>query len=125
MAARFDEAVQLAEQAFLDELSGLVSHLAERLGGDEDGRPKVFRDSAIENLEEFFERFRRLNVASSEELEALVGQARRVIRGARPQQLRDSESLRREVAAGLSGVQSALDGHLVDRPRRNILRRPK
>jgi hypothetical protein len=29
--ARFDEAVQLAEQAFLEELSKLVSHLGERL----------------------------------------------------------------------------------------------
>jgi hypothetical protein len=53
-AARFDEAVQLAEQMFLDQLGQLVSHLAERLTGAADGKPKVFRDSAIENLEEFF-----------------------------------------------------------------------
>ncbi|MGE3777651.1 MAG: hypothetical protein AB7F89_10730, partial [Pirellulaceae bacterium] len=46
MQARFAEAVQLAEQAFLDELTRLVSHLTERLAGTEDGRPKVFRDSA-------------------------------------------------------------------------------
>ena len=31
---RFDEAVQLAEQAFADELGQLVSHLAERLSGE-------------------------------------------------------------------------------------------
>src|SRR5690606_30836659 len=30
---RFEEAVQLAEQAFLEELSRLVSHLTERLSG--------------------------------------------------------------------------------------------
>ena len=57
--ARFDEAVQLAEQAFLEELSKLVEHLTERLSGQVDGKPKVFRDSAITNLTEFFERFRR------------------------------------------------------------------
>src|SRR5690606_29359462 len=34
--ARFDEAVQLAEQAFLEELSRLVAHLSERLSGSED-----------------------------------------------------------------------------------------
>ncbi len=38
--ARFDEAVQLAEQAFTDELARLVSHLTERLSGQEDGRPR-------------------------------------------------------------------------------------
>ena len=33
MAARFDEAVELAEQAFVSELSGLVEHLTKRLTG--------------------------------------------------------------------------------------------
>jgi hypothetical protein len=39
VAARIDEAVQLAEQAFTEELSKLVSHLMERLSGNEDGKP--------------------------------------------------------------------------------------
>jgi len=43
VAARFDEAVQLAEEAFLAELTGLVTHLTERLTGQNDGKPKVFR----------------------------------------------------------------------------------
>ena len=62
VAARFDEAVELAEQAFIEELQDLVSHLTERLTGETDNRPKVFRDSAINNLTEFFQRFRSLNV---------------------------------------------------------------
>src|SRR5947208_3239434 len=63
VAARFDEAVQLAERAFLDEFSKLVSHLTERISGvGENGEKKTFRDSAIGNLSEFFERFRSLNV---------------------------------------------------------------
>jgi hypothetical protein len=36
-AARFEEAVQLAEQAFLSELAKLVSHLTERLTDDGTG----------------------------------------------------------------------------------------
>jgi hypothetical protein len=120
--ARFDEAVQLAEQAFTDELARLVSHLTERLSGQEDGKPKVFRDSAIENLTEFFERFRHLNVRSNEQLDGLVAQAQRTIRGIEPQQLRDNTSMRQQVATQLAGVQATLDGMLVDRPRRRILR---
>ena len=123
--ARFDEAVQLAEQAFVDELSKLVSHLTERLNGSEDGKAKVFRDSAVENLVEFFQRFRHLNIRSNEQLDELVGQAQQVVRGIEPQQLRDNEALRQRVVTELSGVESVLDGLLVDRPRRAILRRPK
>ncbi len=125
IAARFDEAVQLAEQAFLSELDKLVSHLTERLSGTVDGRPKVFRDSAVENLNEFFDRFKHLNIRSNEQLEDMVARARDVVQGVQPQQLRDNQTLRQHVASQLAGVQSTLDGMLVDRPRRAILRRSK
>jgi hypothetical protein len=123
--ARFDEAVRLAEEAFAAELAKLVSHLTERLSGTEDGKPKVFRDSAVENLTDFFQRFRELNVRSNDQLDQLVADARRVIRGVEPQALRDNAGLRQHVTTEMSRVQSVLDGLLVDRPRRNILRRPK
>jgi hypothetical protein len=123
--ARFDEAVRLAEEAFTSELANLVSHLTERLAGNDDGKPKVFRDSAVANLTEFFERFRHLNLRSDAQLDELVDQAQRVVRGVEPQQLRDNQQLRQHVATELSVVQSALDGLLVDRPRRNIIRRPR
>jgi hypothetical protein len=121
--ARFEEAVQLAEQAFLEEFSKLVAHLTERITGmSEDGTPKVFRDSAVGNLCVFFERFRSLNVRSNQRLDALVVQAQRAVRGVAAQDLRDSQSVRREVSAQLARVQSSLDAMLVDRPRRRILR---
>ena len=122
---RFNEAIHLAEDAFIGELSRLVSHLTERLAGNADGKPKIFRDSAIENLTEFFTRFRQLNVLSNEQLDSLVEDAQRVVRGIEPQALRDNAGLRQQVATELSRVQSVLDGLLVDRPRRNILRRPR
>ncbi|MBL8826923.1 MAG: hypothetical protein JNM18_08030 [Planctomycetaceae bacterium] len=122
VAARFEEAVRLAEEAFIGEFGKLVGHLTERLSGSDDGKPKVFRDSAIENLSEFFQRFRQLNVGNHAQLDELVEQAQRVVRGVQPQQLRDSNSLRQQVATQLSAVQSVLDGLLVDRPRRNIMR---
>jgi hypothetical protein len=123
--SRFDEAVRLAEQAFTAELAKLVSHLTERLSGNEDGKPKVFRDSAVENLTEFFQRFRALNVRSNEQLDNLVDDVQRVVRGIGPQALRDDDNLRQQVATEMSRVQGMLDGLLVDRPRRNILRRPR
>ena len=125
MRQRFDEAVQLAEQAFTEELSQLVSHLTERLSGQVDGKSKIFRDSTITNLTEFFQRFRRLNIRSNEQLDQLVDQCQNVVRNVEPQLLRDSQGLRQSVVQELSRVQGALDTLLVDRPRRNILRRPR
>ena len=123
VAARFDEAVQMAEQAFLDEFSKLVSHLGERIGGSgEDGKPQVFRDSAVGNLGEFFERFRSLNVRSNDQLDALVSQAQQAVRGVAARDLRGDGDLRQRVATELSVVRSALDGMMVDRPRRRIIR---
>lgn len=124
VAARFDEAVQLAEQAFASELTDLVEHLTERLTGRVDGKPKVFRDSTIENLIEFFRRFRQLNVRSNEELDEVVSQAEQIVQGVEPQSLRDNHVLRQTVASELGGIRNALDSLMIDRPRRNILRRP-
>jgi len=64
-------------------------------------------------------------VRSNEQLDHLVAQAQQIVRGVEPQELRDSSSLRQHVATQLAGVQAVLDGLLVDRPRRNILRRAK
>src|SRR5262245_9650882 len=121
VAARFEEAVQLAEQAFIGELAKLVEHVTERLSGA-DGQRKVFRDSAITNLTEFFNRFRQLNVRSNPELDALVERAQQIVWGIEPQALRDNQGLRQHVATQFSQVQSVLDGMLVNLPRRRIIR---
>jgi hypothetical protein len=121
VSARFEEAVQLAEQAFLSEFAKLVAHLTERLD-NAGGERKVFRDSAVANLTEFFQRFRSLNVRSNQELDELVDRAQRAVQGVEPQSLRDNASLRQQVAAQLSRVQTAVDSMLVDQPRRRIVR---
>lgn len=125
VSAQFDEAVRLAEQAFLDEFAGMVSHLSERLDGTADGRPKIFRDSAVENLQEFFGRFGRLNIGSDQELQQLVNQAQRMLRGVSASDLRTRESMRGQLAAELGQVSQQLETLLVDRPRRGILRVPR
>jgi len=123
--AQFSDAVSLAEQMFQEQLSELVEHLVERLSNDEGGNKKTFRDTTITNLEEFFSRFRQLNIGSNEELEQLVERAQSVVRGVEPQRLRDNETLRRQIGSQMSAVQASLDGLMIDRPRRNILRKAR
>ena len=122
ITARFDEAVRLAEEAFTGEFSKLVSHLTERLTAGVDGEKKIFRDTAITNLAEFFQRFRSLNVRSNVDLERLVETAERTLTGTDPNAVRNSDSLRQHITTQLSTVQASLDAMLVDQPRRRILR---
>lgn len=122
ITARFDEAVKLAEEAFASEFAKLVSHLTERLTADPSGERKIFRDSAITNLSQFFDRFRHLNVRSNADLDRLVETARQVLTGTDPHIVRSSPSLRQHITAELASVQANLDRMLVDQPRRRILR---
>lgn len=121
VASRFEQAVTLAEQAFISEFGKLIEHLSERLSSGE-GERKIFRDSAITNLTEFFNRFRDLNVRSNQDLDALVDRAQQIVSGVEPQALRDNASLRQHVTTQLSQVQSVIDGMLIDQPRRRIIR---
>jgi hypothetical protein len=123
MAQRFEQAVDMAELAFVEEFGKLVGHVTERLSGvNDDGCPKTFRDSAITNLREFFERFRTLNIHSSKELDELVDTAQRALGNTVPQKLREDGSLRQRIATQFSAVGSSLEGMMVDRPRRRVLR---
>ena len=78
----------------------------------------MFRDSAVGNLQEFFDRFRTLNVRSNDQLDALVTQAQRAVTGIGAQDLRDAGGLRQAVATQLTRVQTSLDAMLVERPPR-------
>lgn len=120
--AKFEQAVHLAEQAFTAEFAQLVTHLTERLATAADGTKKVFRDSAITNLTEFFDKFKNMNVHSSKQLDALVEQAKSMVAGVNPEVIRENDDYRQQIATQLSGVQAALDGMMVDAPRRRIIK---
>ena len=114
--------MELAQSALTEEFGRLVSHLAERLTDDAGGRPKTFRDSSLENLLEFFGRFRQLAVRNGDDLERLVEQAQDLVRGIRPQDLRQPGQLRERIASDLVRVGQDLESMLVERPRRRIVR---
>jgi hypothetical protein len=121
VSARFEEAVRLAEQAFIEEFRKLLSHLTERLADDEGGERRVFRDSAVNNLRQFFERFRHLNVSSNAELDVLV-EAQRLVQGVTPQRLRDDTPLCNHVAMEMSRMQAQVAGLITEMPRRRLVR---
>jgi hypothetical protein len=119
---RFEEAVHLAEQAFATEFGKLLSHLTSRLSNDETGERRIFRDSAVTNLTEFFSRFGQLNVRSNPDLDAMVEEAQRLVQGVSPQQLRDNDSLRQQIATEMTRVREQVEGLIADVPRRRLIR---
>jgi hypothetical protein len=120
VAARFDQAVELAERAFSDELAALVGRLVDRLEPDQNGQPKIFRDSTIENFREFIGRFRRLSIGSSAELDRLVAQAADLVGGVRPADIREPGESRERLRAGMSAIADELAAGIVNRPARVI-----
>lgn len=132
IVARFDEAVTLAEQAFIGEFEQLVSHLAERLTGtNDDGKPKAFKDSTVTNLREFFDKFRHMSIKSNDQLEALVAQADKLVAGVDPSAIRPEggdvttaqQVLRQHIAGNMSTIAEQLQGLMVNKPRRRVVRR--
>ena len=115
---RFEEAVRLSEQAMTQQLAELVKHLHDRLKGGDDGKPKVFRDTAVENLNAFFEQFGRIDIGSSTELQRLVDQAKQAVAGITPADLRDQADVRTTVAAQLAAIVPDIDAMIVDKPER-------
>jgi hypothetical protein len=121
LQAKMAEAVKLTEQALLQEFSNLVENLHEKLTPSPDGKKKQLRDSAVTNLQEFFDKFKKLNVGSSEQLEALVSEAQELLHSMTPQEIRAHDGIKKEIAEGLSKVSNALTPLVVNKPRRNII----
>ena len=116
---RFSEAVELAEEAFLEQFVGIVDRLRDRMLPNEDGTVKRFNDATVEDaFVDFFERFGRLNVGSSEELERAVEEAREVLNGVTPSGLRNSADQREHVLNGMNSVREGLDELISSGPRR-------
>jgi len=121
VSQRFEAALSLAEDAFTAELQGLVSHLVERLSDDSDSdKPKVFRNTAITNMTEFFERFQQMNIRSNSELNQLVEQAEKIVSGIDPKDLRKDLSLRKHISLEMEAVKSTLDSMVETGPDRMI-----
>jgi hypothetical protein len=117
---RFASAVTLAEDAFRAELAQLVTHLSERLTPTEEGTKKTFHGTTLENLTDFFGRFRNLNLTSSNELNTLVSQAEQVLSGASADTLRTDALLAAQIRGQLADISSTLDAMVITTSRRKI-----
>ena len=98
----------------------LLDHAVDRLGNNKDGKKKVFRDTLIANLGEFFTYFNDKNLVGDGELATLVEKARAVMEGVEVGDLRSDDGLRDSVRSKLDEVKAEMDRNITIRPRRRI-----
>lgn len=117
---RFEEAVTLAEQAFLEEFSKMIAKLSERLQPGPDGKAKTFQETTVTNLTDFFDRFKQLNIGSNDQLEGLITEAQQALQGTNVNKLRKDQGERQTVQDAMSSISERLADLMVDKPERRI-----
>lgn len=123
------EKAQAAWEETLEEWRGilraafaeLIDHAVDKLTTEtKGGKPQKVRDSVIGNLDEFFSTFDARNVADDEELKALVGKARKLVKGVSSDILKDDAAARAKVTSGFEAIKATITESLVDKPARRI-----
>lgn len=117
--AQFTQTVLLIEQAFAAEFHQMLVHLQEKLSPAQDGQKKIFRDSAVTNVQDFFQRFQSMSIGSNKELDNLVSQAELILSNKDPKDLRTNESMQLAIQGQLKSITEQLQGMIVNAPRRS------
>lgn len=119
--AQWREASEEVRQALRAGLADVVDHMVERLQGNGDAKPKVFRDTLVENMTDYLDLFDPRNVTDDTQLAQLVERCRKTLDGVDANALRASDAIRTKVRDGMAQVQSVLDTMVIDRPARRIV----
>jgi len=118
--AHWVEAKEVITQMLRANMLDMTDHLVEKLTPGEDGKKKVFRDSAVVKFNEFLSTFAFRNVADDAELLKVVEKAKGLLKDVNAQDLRTNEALRDQVQAGFSKIKQQLAGMVTTQPRRAV-----
>lgn len=118
---QWSEAAGIIQNLLRANMAELVSHMTDRLTPASDGKPKVFRNTAVSNLTEFLKTFEARNVTDDRELTAIVDRARQLLDGVEPENLRRSDDIRETVRSGFAEINRSLDSMITNRPARRIV----
>jgi hypothetical protein len=120
MTNMWDSASQTINAVLLEELRKLTSHLSEKLQPGVDGKGKTFRNSTVTKLTEWLDLFSARNLGDDVELVSVVERARALISGVDPENIRDSDDLRNQLATDFKTITEEVDAAIIARPIRSI-----
>ena len=86
----------------------LVNHLKERLEPGKEGKPKILKESAINNLKEFLNNFDLRNVTNDKALAGEVAKIKSLLNGTDAVSLRTSDEFRSKILKGMENVAGTL-----------------
>lgn len=119
--ARFEEALIAAEVAAQQSAQKLLEHFVERLTDDGDGKRKTVKESTINKIHEFVERFRATNIGSNDQLDKLVGDIESLAAGIDIKALRKApDGTRAGVVTDAKALLEKVKAVIITRPVRDI-----
>jgi hypothetical protein len=114
---RASETIRQVQRA---QLSELVKDLVDKLAPS-DGKKKILKQGGpLDRIQEFLDRYGKLNVADDSELEAIVGKAKEVLSGVDLEAVKTSDALAAKVKDGMEQVKTALAPLISDAPVRKF-----
>jgi hypothetical protein len=103
-----DEALYKAEAVCLERMSEMVEILLDKLQPNPDGTKKIFRDSAIENIAEFVETFRKTNIGTSEKVQELISRLESITGTTTAETLRRSKATAERISEHLEKLRDEI-----------------
>ena len=121
LTATIEQAGDEIRRGMREALAQLVGHLQSKLSEKRpDGRPAIFRDSAVQNIKDWLELLPTRNILDDTDLEVLAGKARQLLDGVAASDLRSDVLLRERVSGQMTEIKASLDTLVTSQPVRKF-----
>ena len=121
MGEKCQEMLQQVEEGLVSCMEEFVDHLISSLSVNDDGKPKVFKVSSIQNFTEFLDQLPNMNITGSKALEELGKKAKEIMSGADAKILRKDMTVREALQDKLKDLKNTdLKPLIQEKPGRKI-----
>jgi hypothetical protein len=120
MQALMEAAAAESREALIHQALELAKHVTDKLTPSEDGKPKVLRESVLENWDKFCDLFSHKNIAGDTDLEKVLNDVRATLKGRKAKETRTDAQAAAEIKALFDGVVGKLDEMIVAKPIRKL-----
>lgn len=104
-----EERVRESMKSVWERLHECLTHLADRLGHKEDGKPNIFRDSLLGNAKELVNLLEVFNITQDQQLEAARRKLLAAIDNVEPEELRKNDDIRKDVKSQVDEILNKFD----------------
>lgn len=119
-AAQWEDAIDTCTTTLYTMFSEMLDHMVECLTPQEDGKPRRFHRSSVENFAEFCTSFPARNLGGNMDLESLVTRAGQILGGQPVGELKTRESVRTLARERLTAIKASLGAMTIERPARRF-----